>query len=994
MAKKPGIPGELLYAAAAVGLAKNKFAALAGVLKDVAGYKLFGWLPAVLGGLKGMEGLVRGILRDTGSLAAALERLRMVQSLTREFAALQGSVSAASRRVAELIRFAASQPMFGFSEVGKASKELEILTRGAFAGEDALRLLGDSSAKSGTDFGALAGKVGDFHRQLAGGEPVRNTAQELAAMGVISQETAAHLATMQENGAGMNQVFSALTSELAKAQGAMQAHASTVDGVTAAYEKSREALAQKFGEPFKEAEIQRMKDATAALHAISEPVEQLAQFLNGLLSPVENIGTSVAGWLGKMGALTAIFGIVITAVKGLTVGLIALAVGLSAKPIGTFIASLFGAAAATNKTQAAFAALRTSAGGLLAAFRALTAGNLAAAGAHVKAAGSAAMQAGMLGILKLAAVGASVAVRTLGKALLIGYALEGLQWLWDKGKDLIFAESAKKTASALREQADAHRKVRDALEEQISKIENLDDAQAALLKTTEELLASQHRLVDLDEKKRRGEKIKNEAGEEVDVSEAMIRQERRSFHDLNRRQLRLRGEIDSGMHGVTIAQQQQREQKAERELVLEQIARENAIERATGAQKIALMMAERDRLVGLVTEGELTQRERGELDAREKTNVAAAGGGRISEAMREEAALARRRAQSPIIRDEQRLQDMLRRGGQTQASQALDADLRRRKKKTETDLNSNQRAAAEIQSQIEKERTAVRLTQVQLGVEREVAMLRDRGFDREEADRQARIDGLYDEAGILRGAGRDDEAEAVQYRIAGEERALRLAQERARLEREATAARVRVLEAESRAAALAAQGRFAEADSRLREAQRIKDAEEDKANRDRYLDVMSPEQADEQVEADREVRNEARAAHSAAFLATKMRELEEGRLAASNRTTDQRRLISMRNEDAFRQAFGEASAALGPGRAAEAAGLAFAQVRQMIEANAEAPAVSALARVGGGGGVSDPLISVAEQQRDLQARMLETLQQIAAQGEGGEITRPDVGEIY
>ena len=41
-----------------------------------------------------------------------------------------------------------------------------------------------------------------------------------------------------------------------------------------------------------------------------------------------------------------------------------------------------------------------------------------------------------------------------------------------------------------------------------------------------------------------------------------------------------------------------------------------------------------------------------------------------------------------------------------------------------------------------------------------------------------------------------------------------------------------------------------------------------------------------------------------------------------------------------------------------------------------------------------PLIPVAEQQRDLQARMLETLQQIAAQSEGGEITRPDVGETY
>lgn len=994
MAKKPGIPGELLYAAAAVGLARNKFAALAGVLKDLAGYKLFGWLPAVLGGLKGMEGLVRGILRDTGSLAAALERLRMVQALTREFAALQGSVSLATRRVAELIRFAASQPLFGFAEVGKASKELEILTRGAFAGEDALRVLGDSSAQSGADFNTLAGKVGDFHRELAGGEPVRATAQELAAMGVISQESAQHLAAMQESGAGMTQVFSALTSELAKAQGAMQGQAATVDGVTAAYEKSRAALAQKFGEPFKEAEIQRMQDATAALNAMSGPVEKLSQFLNGLLSPVENVGTSIAGWLGKMGALTTIFGVVVTAVKGLTVGLLALAIGLSIKPLGYFIASLFGAAAATNKTQAAFMALGASARGLLAAFKALIAGNLTAAGAHAKAAGGAALQAGMLGVLKVAAIGATFAVKTLAKALLIGYALEGLQWLWEKGKDLIFSESAKKAASALREQAEAHRKVKDALEEQISKIESLDDAQAALLKTTEELMASQHRLADLEEKKRNKQKVKNEAGEEVEVSDAMIRQEKQNFRELNRKQLRLRKEMDSGMHGVSLVQQQQREQKAERELVLQQIARDNAIERATGARKIELMMAERDRLTGLVAEGERTQEERGELEAREKTNTANRGGGIITEAMREEAARARRQAQSPIIRDEQRLRDMVRRSGETKAAQDLTIDLKRRRKQTEDDLNSNQRAAAEMQSQIEKERLALRMTQVQLGVEREVAKLRDRGFDREETERKARIDGLYDEAGILRGAGREDEAEATEYRIAGEERALRLAQEKARLEREATAARLKVLEAESRAVALAAQGRFAEADARLREAQQTKDAEEDRQNRDRYLDVMTPEQADAQVAADQRGRAQARAAQGEAFMAAKMRELEEGRLSASNRAEDQRRLIGMRNEDAFRQAFGEASSALGPGRAAEAAGLAFAQVRQQIEANAPAPVVSALARIGGGGGVSDPLISVAEQQRDLQARMLETLQQIAAQGGGTEITRPDLGEVY
>jgi hypothetical protein len=65
--------------------------------------------------------------------------------------------------------------------------------------------------------------------------------------------------------------------------------------------------------------------------------------------------------------------------------------------------------------------------------------------------------------------------------------------------------------------------------------------------------------------------------------------------------------------------------------------------------------------------------------------------------------------------------------------------------------------------------------------------------------------------------------------------------------------------------------------------------------------------------------------------------------------------------------------------AEEAARLAHAQVQQQIENSAQPPTVSALARIGDGGGVSDPLISVAEQQRDLQQKMLGTLKVIQTQ---------------
>jgi hypothetical protein len=982
--------GDVLLTAAAVATAESKWKAVGSAIKDVALYKLIGPTAVVLASFKGIEGVVKNILRDTGSLKSLFEKLSTIKGLEAQFKGLLGSVEAAKRRVAELIRFTNGQKLFDLGSAGRAARELEILTKGAYAGGEALETVGDAAAASRNELEAVARVTGEFHRALAEGRPVRAVAQEMEAMGVISGTAAERLSAMQEEGAGMAQTFATLTSELAKSTGSLDEHAKSADGVAAAYANARKALGEKFAAPFQKAELQSMQDATTVLTSLQGPVQSLGEWLNKLVSPFENLGTKFTAWLAKLGILPQILGAGVMAIKALVNGLLVLGIALGAFAIGRTIGFMLQMAGVARKGSASLAAFSASARAATASVRALFTGNTALATSQAAVAGRSLKAAVALGAMAAAGRALGLVIR----ALLIGTGIMlVITVLGALAEKLLGAsDAARELADAQREQSEAHRQVNDALAEQIANIQNLDDAQQALTATNRELTSAYADLAKLqDTLNAEGKKkdsywgwLSSMTGESADAKKArgLMPGAQQHIAELEGTKLRLQRDAQLGRHGVSAAEDRELQRQSERDLQLEATARRNAIERATGGERLRLLEEEAQREEAKAAAGDRSLQERAMLDASAQGIIAQRGG--RSAAVDEMIARLFRSANSPIIREEQDIEDVRRRGGGEQQGRVRGVKLAR------IDLEENQaehaRNAASLRQEIDMERKAHEMHRADLAAEKEIARLKDQGFEREETEQKARIDALIDQQGILRGAGDEQGAEEIGTRVAAAERELRIFQRRAQLERAMNAARLAVIAAEEDAATLAEKGDFAGADRARREAIEKADA----AERRRSLEekVASGQfkegQAEAAVAAEQAGRDRERAARAEQFRAAQARDLERGALALGGRGED---LTKFLDEDAFRDAMKEGlSANLG---AREAAGFAFARVSQSIQQQtAEAQrsgVVDSLQRIAGGGGIgADPVLTVAQRQQALQERMVALLSQIEQKVGSGE----------
>lgn len=975
--------GDALFVAASAGLAQNKLQGAASALKSLAIYKLVGPTTMVLAAFKGIEGLVKNILRDTGSMAAVFQRLTQISGLTNQFKTLLGSVTAARQRVAELMRFTNSQKLFDLGEVGRAGRELEVLTKGEYATEEALQTVGDAAASSSNDITAVAQKTGEFYRALAEGRPVREVAGELADMGVISGQSAERLSQMQESGAGLTQTFGALTGELQKNKGALNQHAASADGVAAAYQNARKALAEKFGTPFKEAEIQSMKDATTVLTGLQAPVQSLGEWLNKLVSPFENLGTKFGAWLSRLGILPQVGALAVAFLKTFVTGLLTLGVALGTLALGRTIAFFLSLTGVAGKGSAAIKGFGDSARAALASVRALAAGNSSLAASEAVVAGRSLKTAVALGAMSAAGRLLGLVVKTLlyGTGLII--LVQVLGFLSEKL--LGASEAANQLAEAQREQAEAHKAANDALDEQIAKIQNLDDAQQALIATNRELAAAYEALAKHQDALREEEKGEKESyfkwfgsfmGESQSASEArkLIPGDQQHIAELEARKRKLMTAAGQGKYGVSAAEDQELQRQAARDLELQAMARRNAIDRATGGNKLALLEEEAQREEAKARAGSRLSLERAQIEAAAQSLTARAGG--MSEAVRAEIAKLYRTAGSPILREQQSILDAQGRGESTQVR-------RRALAVSKIDLEDNQgqhaTAAVQLRQQIEMERKAQDLHRTDLEAEERIARIKSEGLDREKEAQDARIDALIQQRKILRDNGDADGAREVQNRLNVAVRELQIFKQRAQLERVMTEARLRVLSAEEDVATLMARGDFAGADAAQRRSRAIHDQIETRRSISERVNSghYTPQQAAAAAAAEQAQRDKERTDKAEQFRAEKERDLARGELALSG---NGEALSKFLDEDAFRLAIKEGLTAGLSGQ--EAARYAFGSVSQDIRRQAadeqRSGVVDSLQRIAGGGGLAlNPVLTVAQRQQALQERMVTLLQQIA-----------------
>lgn len=163
-----------------------------------------------------------------------------VEDLTVQFKVLLGSTEAAQARMEELAKFAQTTP-FQLAEVAQASRLLQVLTGGALATGDSLRMVGDAAAAAGTNFEELAMWVGRAYSGLQANRPIGEALMRLTELGIVTGETRNEIEKLQQAGQG-TKAWEALQKALLKSQGGMEALSKTVTGLTSTIKDQVQAV--------------------------------------------------------------------------------------------------------------------------------------------------------------------------------------------------------------------------------------------------------------------------------------------------------------------------------------------------------------------------------------------------------------------------------------------------------------------------------------------------------------------------------------------------------------------------------------------------------------------------------------------------------------------------------------------------------------------------------------------------------------------------------
>ena len=482
-----GTRSDMALTILAAATAENKFKAIGQAVKDIAIWRMIGPLGIVLGITSGIVVGFRSIVRETGSLEAALRRLSSLQGLRDQFTGLVGGLTQARQRVAELVQFS-DRFNQSLERVGKGGRSLEVLTRGTFSTGRALEMVGNSAADSGNKFDAVAEAVGGFNQALRSGESVAGASEQLREMGVISGSAADRIRALEESGGSMSSIWGVVVGELEKADGAMKRHATSVDGVNSRYARAKEVMSEKFGEPFTEAELATLKNTSAILERMSPVAGRLASSMATIANPVSDLKTRFLAWLtGLRGVPTAIE-VAVRSLAAFTGGILLLGTVTGAMKLWSlgagilnFVRNVDSGVGSSQRLAAAMGSLRTGVAQIRAGETAAGLLNLRLAATEGAAGGAGKGVGALAGGLRMAGGAIAGFLGWLGVIVLISAALG---YLWQK------YEAGKQAEAELNKLKEAHSGVLAEIEKQIDAMRTLDDQISVVAKTAEQYAAA------------------------------------------------------------------------------------------------------------------------------------------------------------------------------------------------------------------------------------------------------------------------------------------------------------------------------------------------------------------------------------------------------------------------------------------------------------------------------------------------------------------------
>jgi hypothetical protein len=313
-----------IFDLARIAQAKSKLLETLRVIKDMAIVR-FTWPLALVGMLRAGQTLIRGIVRDTGSLEAAMRRISQMRALTTLFSNLMRDTQMATRHVAELMRFSSRSP-FNISQVGAASKSFELMGKGVYGSLEAMQVFGDVAAKTGNSIEEVSSAASVFFSEATKGESISATVEEMRQMGIITSDNARHFVQMQKDGASATAMISAMQSALAASRGGMEEHAGDIGVVSKQYEAAKEGMKAGFGNEFVKNETDAMQAWTKVLIMLTPFLTALGKQLSDIAGFASNLAVRFTAWISSFSKMPIVMAFAGTALGHFIKLLAALAV--------------------------------------------------------------------------------------------------------------------------------------------------------------------------------------------------------------------------------------------------------------------------------------------------------------------------------------------------------------------------------------------------------------------------------------------------------------------------------------------------------------------------------------------------------------------------------------------------------------------------------------------------------------------------------------------
>jgi len=286
----------------------------------------------IIGGVRESFGVLQGMFSAPIQAAAQFESFRV------QFEVLLGDATVAKERINELAEFAAKTP-FQLPEVVDASRQLEVLTKGALATGEGLRMVGDVAAGTGVRINEIAMWFGRLYDNIQSGRPVGEALMRLQELGAVSGETRGELEKLQKENRMQAEGWDIVTKAMERFGGMMDKQAETLGGKLS-------NLEDNFGQ---------VKVAIGGVVALG--LSPMLDGMNSLIGALHSFSPVLVGSIGTIGLLGGSLTMLkVTGIGPVVMSLMTMKLSLGAATVG--MTGFSGAvAAASTAVKGFFASL-------------------------------------------------------------------------------------------------------------------------------------------------------------------------------------------------------------------------------------------------------------------------------------------------------------------------------------------------------------------------------------------------------------------------------------------------------------------------------------------------------------------------------------------------------------------------------------------------------------------------------------------------------------